>query len=133
MGLGLAYCAGLVLLGAQAGWRAADTDSVCAAASVPVPGHTRGDNVRLSASNAPVTMASPTTAATAGHIGLRRCRCCRSRGRAVTRSVKGIASWPVSLVKIANSGPRPGWSSASVFSIWSRARCWLAGKLIGCG
>ena len=55
--------------------------------------------------NAQVTVASLTTVATIGHIPhIRRDR----HRRAVTRSVTGIASWPASLVKMANNGPRPG-------------------------
>jgi len=88
-----------------------------------VPGHACGlGSVRVSM-NAPVAMATPATVATAVHIRL-------CHGRAVTRSVTGIASWPTSLAKIANSGPRPGESCASVFSIWLSARRWLAGRLI---
>jgi hypothetical protein len=62
-------------------------------------------SVRLSVNNATATRASPTTPVAVGHI--RRCHGIR-RDRAVTRSVTGIASWPASRVKVANSGPRPG-------------------------
>ena len=68
-----------------------------------VSGHIcRLGSVGLSMTNATVTMASPRTV-TVGHIHR-----CHHHGRAVTRSVTGIASWTVSPVKIANNGPRPG-------------------------
>jgi hypothetical protein len=76
--------------------------------------------------NAPVTTANLVTV-TAGRR-IRRIR--RRHDRAVTRSVAGIASWAASLVKIANSGPRRGSSSARVFSIRFSARRWLGGRLI---
>jgi hypothetical protein len=70
---------------------------------VPVQAGRLG-SVRLSVNNATATRASPTTPAAVGHS-----RCHGNRhDRVVTRSVTGIASWPASLVKVANSGPRPG-------------------------
>ena len=50
---------------------------------------------------------SPSTVRAAAHTRSRS-----RQGRAVTRSAKGMASWPVIRVKIANSDPSP-WSSAS--------------------
>jgi len=72
---------------------------------IAVPGHAgeRG-GVRLSVSNA-VTMASPTTSASLGHL-LRRHR--SRHDLAAIRSITGIASWSASLVKMANIVPRPG-------------------------
>ncbi len=77
-----------------------------AATEMAVPEHTwelRG--VRLTVNNAAAAMVSPTKVAAGTHIRSRQ----RDRHRrAVTRSVTGIASWPASLVKMANCGPRPG-------------------------
>jgi hypothetical protein len=50
--------------------------------------------------------------------------------RALTRSVAGMGWSSVSLVKVANIDPRRGSSTASFWSIRSRARCCRAGKLI---
>jgi hypothetical protein len=80
---------------------------------------------RRTAGRGLVTAVSPMTVTTA--VRIRRI-CRRRQGGDGMHSVAGIPSWSASLVKIANSGPRPGWSSASVFSIRSRARCWPTGK-----
>jgi len=82
----------------------ADRNAAAMETTVPVQDGRLG-RVRLSVNNTTVATASPTTPATIGHI--RRCHGNR-RGWAVTRSVTGIGSWPKSLVKVANSGPRPG-------------------------
>ena len=58
------------------------------------------------ATNAPMAMARLTTVNTPGRIRIRIRR--HGHSRAVTCSVTGIASWPVSLVNTANSGPRLG-------------------------
>lgn len=109
--------AGPIVLGplrwvAQAAWLPVGTGCVRAARETTVPVQDgRLGSVRLSVNNVTVTRASPTTPATVGHIrrrrGNRRGHGNR-RGRAVTCSVTGIASLPTSLVKVANSGPRPG-------------------------
>ena len=101
-----AYFAWLVGRPAQADWRPVWSDCIRAAMDIAVPGHaTELGGVRPSMNNATVTMASPTAGAVLGHI----LRCHRSlHGPAATRSVAGIASWPASLVKMANIVPRPG-------------------------
>lgn len=113
--------AGPVVLGplrwvAQAAWLPVGTGCTRAARETTVPVQDgRLGSVRLSVNNVTVTRASPTTPATVGHIRRRGDRRRGSRrghgnrrGRAVTCSVTGIASSPTSLVKVANSVPRPG-------------------------
>jgi hypothetical protein len=103
--------AGAVVLGppcwvAQAAWLPVGAACVRTAMETTVPVQDgRLGSVRLSVNNVAVTRASPTTPASVGHIRRRRGN---RRGRTVTRSVTGIASLPTSLVKVANSGPRPG-------------------------
>ena len=98
-----ALVAGSLCWVAQAAWLLVGTDCMRAAIETAVPVQVgRLGSVRLSVNNTTVTIASPTTPATVGHI--RR----RHGSRAVTRSVTGIASPPTSPVKAANSGPSPG-------------------------
>jgi hypothetical protein len=80
---------------------------------------------RRTAGRGLVTAVSPMTVTTA--VRIRRI-CRRRQGGDGMHSVAGIPSWSASLVKIANSGPRPRSSAVSVFSIRFSARCWPADK-----